>query len=103
MKTIRDVLFLIICPIFVFPVFSQNPDWINYTNGQGVYALSDNGNELWIGAGQGGLVKLDKTTEEMTFYNSANSGLPHNDVYSLAIDGSNIWIGTWGELAKFDG
>jgi hypothetical protein len=30
---------------------AQYPDWINYTNGQWVYALSDNGNELWIGAG----------------------------------------------------
>jgi ligand-binding sensor domain-containing protein len=49
-------------------------------------------------------VKLDKTTEEMTFYNSANSGLPHNEVYALARDGSdNIWMGTWGGLAKFDG
>ena len=37
----------------------------------------------------GGLVKLDKTTEEMTFYNHANSGLPHNGVSALAIDGSN--------------
>ena len=64
---------------------------------------SDNGNELWMGAFAGGLIKLDKTTEEITFFNHANSGLPHNDVYSLAIDGSNIWIGTWGGLAKFDG
>ena len=83
--------------------FAQYADWINYTNGQDAVVLSDNGNELWIGAFTGGLVKLDKTTEEMTFYNHANSGLPHNDVYALALDGSNLWIGTWGGLAKFDG
>ena len=100
----KYILFSLICAVACWSnSFAQYPDWINYTNGQGVYALSDNGNELWIGTGQGGLVKLDKTTEEMTFYNSANSGLPHNDVSALAIDGSNIWIGTWGELAKFDG
>ena len=69
-----------------------------------VNVLLDNGNELWIGVFAGGSIKLDKTTEEMTLYNHANSGLPHNDVYALAIDGSdNLWIGTWGGLAKFDG
>jgi len=39
-----------------------------------------------------------------TVYNESNSGLPDNQVIALAIDGSNIWIGTHGEgLAKFDG
>jgi ligand-binding sensor domain-containing protein len=39
-----------------------------------------------------------------TVYNLSNSGLPHNLVLALAIDGSdNIWIGTWGGLTKFDG
>jgi ligand-binding sensor domain-containing protein len=83
--------------------FAQHPDWENYTNGQLANVLLVHGNELWIGAFTGGLIKLDKTTEEMTFYNHANSGLPHNDVYALAVDGSDIWIGTWGGLAKFDG
>jgi len=83
-------------------LFAQYPDWINYTDGQSVHALADNGNELWIGTG-GGLVKLDKTTDSITFYNHANSGLPSNWVRALAIDGSNIWVGTCGGLAKFDG
>ena len=100
----KYVLFFLMCAVaFWSNSFAQYPDWINYTTGRWVYALADNGNELWIGAGQGGLVKLDKTTGEMTFYNSANSGLPHNDVSALAMDGSNIWIGTSIGLAKFDG
>ena len=34
----------------------------------------------------------------------SNSGLPDNGVRALAIDGSNIWIGTYdGGVAKFDG
>ena len=70
-------------------VSAQHPDWVNFTDGQSVYVLADNGNELWIGVSEGGLVKLDKATEEMTFYNHANSGLPHNDVYALATDGNN--------------
>ncbi|MFA5031379.1 MAG: two-component regulator propeller domain-containing protein [bacterium] len=84
--------------------FAQYPNWINYTNGQRVEALADNGNELWIGTG-GGLVKLDKTTDSMTFYNKANSGLPENVVTAIAVDkNGNKWIGTFvGGLAKFDG
>jgi sugar lactone lactonase YvrE len=53
------------------------------------------------------LVKFDGTN--WTVYNTSNSGLPDNDVSSLAIDGSgNKWIGIFdyfgndGGLAKFD-
>jgi hypothetical protein len=48
-------------------------------------------------------VKFDGSN--WTVYDESNSGLPHNRVYALAIDGSdNIWIGTYGGgLAKFDG
>lgn len=35
-------------------------------------------------------------------YNRSNSGLPFDDIDALAIEGSNIWIGTDG-LARFDG
>jgi len=37
-------------------------------------------------------------------YDTSNSGLPSNWVSSLAIDEQgNLWIGTGGGLAKFDG
>jgi hypothetical protein len=94
----------VICAVACWSnVIAQHPDWENFTNGQGVNVLLDHGNELWIGAFCGGLIKLDKTTGEKTFYDHANSGLPHNEVFALAIDGSNLWIGTWGGLANFDG
>ncbi|MDD2889485.1 MAG: T9SS type A sorting domain-containing protein [bacterium] len=36
-------------------------------------------------------------------YNTSNSGLPNNSIYSLAIEGNVKWIGTYyGGLAKFD-
>ena len=49
------------------------------------------------------MAKYDGTN--WTTYNTSNSGLPNNNVYSLAIDSSdNTWIGTnGGGLAKFDG
>jgi hypothetical protein len=37
-------------------------------------------------------------------YNTSNSDLPNNWVWTLAIEGSNKWIGTYGGgLAKYDG
>ena len=49
----------------------------------------------------GGLAKFDGAT--WTVYNTSNSGLPSNNVKSIAIDGSgNKWIGTDAGLVKFD-
>ena len=46
----------------------------------------EDGDCIWTGT-NGGLVKIDKTSGETTFYNRANSGLPDNEVYSIAING----------------
>ena len=98
----KHIVFSVICAVACWSnSFAQYPDWINYTSGQGVYALADNGNELRIGTDGGGLAKFD--VSNWTVYNESNSGLPDNQVIVLAIDGSNIWIGTQGGLAKFDG
>ena len=89
--------------VFLFPVAarSQNPEWMNFT-GPDVHALADDGHYLWIGGG--GLVRLDRSTGEMVFYNRVNSGLPDNDVNAIAIDAQgNKWIGTSNGLAKFNG
>jgi len=62
----------------------------------------DGSGSTWIGTYGGGLAKFDGTN--WTVYDTSNSGLPHNEVLSLAINGTgNKWIGTGGGLAKFDG
>jgi ligand-binding sensor domain-containing protein len=85
-------------------VFAQNPEWITYSNGNLIRSIVIEGDYIWVGTSTG-LVKLNKTTGEPVFYNTSNSGLPGNDVRSLAIDGSgNKWIGTnGGGLVEFDG
>jgi len=73
---------------------AQNPQWINYTNGDNIQALAIEGNTVWAGT-TGGLVGHDKTTGEQVFFNKANSGLPANHVTSIAIDQSGTkWVGT---------
>ena len=68
------------------------PSWINYTNGDNVLVLVEEGNIIWIGT-SGGLVKLNKITGIPTFYNGSNSGLPDNNISSLTIDENGTkWI-----------
>ncbi|MDD5529624.1 MAG: two-component regulator propeller domain-containing protein [bacterium] len=101
---------LLFFTVFVFSViagncFAQYAGWTNYTNAKYAQAIADSGNELWIGTYTSGIIKMNKTTGEMTFYNHANSGLPDNEVWALVIEGTtgDIWIGTYSGLAKFDG
>lgn len=83
------------------PVFSQQPDWINYTNGRRVQSTVIEDNYLWT-ATTGGLVKLNLTTGENIFF-SKPSGLPDNDVRFSALDeNGNKWVGTSSGLAKFN-
>jgi len=82
---------------------AQNPQWLYYINGDNIYALAEEGNDMWVGT-NGGVVKLDKTTGIPTFYNTSNSGLPNNWVYSITIDNSGTkWMGVYsGGLAAYN-
>ncbi|MCL5990502.1 MAG: hypothetical protein M1419_00155 [Bacteroidetes bacterium] len=77
---------------------------MNYTSGNYVLSMEEEGNYLWVGTYNGGLIKLNKSTYEFEIFNRWNSGLPNNQILSIAIDSfGNKWIGTKGGLAKFDG
>ncbi len=68
-------------------LIAQNPQWLNYTNGDNINALAEDGNNMWVGTSNGGLVKLDKITGIPTFYNKTNSGLTDNIVLAITIRG----------------
>lgn len=82
---------------------AQTPEWVNYTNGDFVRAIVEEGNYIWIGT-TGGLARLDKSTGTIDHYHKTNSGLPDNYINAIAIDNAgNKWIATkQGGLAKFD-
>lgn len=84
-------------------VYAEGLERINYTSGSNVQAIADEKEYIWVGS-YDGLTKMDRYTGEMTYYNSANSGLPGNSIGAIAIDETNIkWIGTRDGLARFDG
>ncbi|MFZ1289659.1 MAG: two-component regulator propeller domain-containing protein [Melioribacteraceae bacterium] len=87
-----------------YPIFSQNNEWINYFYGKEVISFTGDGNNMWVGTRQGGMVKLNSQTGEKTYFNKANSSLPENEVRALEFDSNgNLWIGTIRGLAKFNG
>lgn len=84
--------------------FAQNPEWMNFSNGNFISEITSDADTLWVGT-QGGLVKIDKTTGETLFYNKLNSGLSDNWITTIKIapDGKK-WIGTgMGGLNIWDG
>ena len=99
MKKILVIVFLL--NIYSYTQQVNNPQWVNYTHSETVYSIAEEGNFLWIGT-YGGLVKLDKTNLQKTFFNKGNSYLPSNHITSIAIDDSGYkWICTYNGLVKF--
>ena len=61
------IFLLVFYCMFSTPVlYAQNPEWMNYTNGQSIRATAIEGDAIWIGT-EGGLVKFNKTTGEKIF------------------------------------
>lgn len=62
----KIVLFLAILLLSAISVNAQNPEWINYTNGDYVNAIAIEGDYIWAGT-NGGLVKINHVTDETIF------------------------------------
>ena len=76
---------------------------MNFTNGDMITDLAENGNVLWV-ATSGGVVKYDKVTTQTTFYNQGNSGLPRNQITAFDVEANgNLWLVTQAGLSLFDG
>jgi ligand-binding sensor domain-containing protein len=84
-------------------MFSQSPHWIDYTNGKQIFSLSEDNNGIWVGT-NGGLVMINKATDQPVFYNQGNSGLLYNSITSVAVDkNANKWIAGNRGLSEFNG
>jgi hypothetical protein len=45
----KKVILLLIAFTGLIICNAQNPQWINYTNGDGILVMAEEGNYLWIG------------------------------------------------------
>jgi len=85
---ITAILFFCFCNVL------RAEEWMQFTNGNEITSLAEEGEYLWVGT-TAGLVKLNKETGDCIFYHSNNSELPNNYINCIEIDKyNNIWIGT---------
>ncbi len=75
-------------------------DSVYYFTGYDI-ALDSIGN-IWVATTAGGVAKYNG--ENWTYYNTTNSGIPHNMTYAILVDDSGyVWVATHSGLAKFNG
>ncbi len=88
---------------FLAALHAQSPQFIHYTPGRQINDMAKDGDFLWL-ATNGGLVQINTLDGEMTFNNRSNSGLPINEITSVAIgpDGTR-WLGTRIGLLRWQG
>ncbi|MBI2854839.1 MAG: putative Ig domain-containing protein [Chloroflexi bacterium] len=83
--------------------------WNYYSSMNRINYLVPDGSELWVGT-TGGAMNVNPVDSTYIKYTTANSGLAHNNISSIAIDQQgNKWFGTAsfdtasGGVSKFDG
>ena len=90
-------------------VYHRSTDtWESYSNGKGgpldgarLTSAVVGADAVWFGTFNQGVMRLDRATREWTRLRVAD-GLPHDNVLSLAVDGSLLWVGTQRGLARHD-
>ncbi|QQS35603.1 MAG: T9SS type A sorting domain-containing protein [Ignavibacteriales bacterium] len=90
--------------MFSLQTFGQNPEWINYTDGNLIFSTVEDDDYYWA-ATYGGLSRVSKTNGEIFVFTKANSDLPDNYIYCMTQDSNGIkWLGTYSSgIIKFDG
>ena len=104
MMNMRSIILNILTILFLVFISTNayciNYDCVNYTSAECINCAVKEYDTLWIGT-SGGLVKIDLSNNESSFYNKCNSGLNFNVITSITIDrNGNKWIGGNG-ITKF--
>lgn len=90
----RNFSILLFLGVIAATSFAQAPTWIHYTSGNKINDIAFEGPYVWV-ATQGGLACYDKNSHSTVFYNRANSPLPINEIFSIAIGADGLrWLGT---------
>lgn len=78
--------------------------WENFINPETLTDRVETTNDIWFSS-KAGVLKVDKSTLQVTNFNPSNSNIPSNKVEGIAKDGNGfIWIGTYDQaIAKYDG
>ena len=76
----RVILFLLVLTPTMFA-----EEWLNFTSGKWVTAITIYGDSIWVGT-KGGLALINNKNDSVAFFNKANSKLAFTQISSLATD-----------------
>ncbi len=105
----RTTVFFVIFMLFL-PLSLASQTWMNFTTANGlggndiVDGMMDSQGNIWFTTYGGGVSKFGPTG--WTVYNTGNSGIVSNQIYSVTEDSAgNMWFGGVGtsSVSKFDG
>ena len=80
--------------------------WFTFNNSEDtILDLVNTAQHVWGATKNSGLFKVDKKSKTIEYFNVMNSGIPENDLTSIAVDkDSRIWLGTSSSgLPAYDG
>lgn len=106
----KTSIFIITLIVFSLTAKAQLTDWQNLTSKNLVSCISHDENYLYVGTIGGGIVKIDKRTDEQTVLCRAN-GMTDNSIQDIAVHNGELWAGTKyyglakitdGKIEKFD-
>ncbi|MCP3931781.1 MAG: T9SS type A sorting domain-containing protein [Bacteroidetes bacterium] len=100
----KKILFSSLLFTMVTSLLGQSENWRYYYSMENVNDLAETDDFLWF-ATDHGVVKMNKSTLEKTYFTTQNSNLPAPHVISIDIDSEGLpWIGTYDiTMARFDG
>lgn len=97
--------------VFSLTAKAQLTDWQNLTNKDYVSCIAHDDNYLYVGTMGGGVVKIDKRTDEQSVLCRANGKMTDNSILYMAVHDGELWAGTKyyglakitdGNVEKFD-
>ncbi len=100
----RSYFYFLLFLSFPFILNAQDKKWVNYINDRNINAIAFEGNFVWVGT-EGGLLRLDRETEEKQVFLPYNSGMHGFGIASIYIAPDGVkWLGgVNGGLMSFDG
>jgi hypothetical protein len=76
-------------------------DWLVYATGSDVSAIVPDGNVIWA-ASDGGLLRWDRETGDLTQYAAPYVPLPSNNLIEMLLHDGRLYIGVYGGIVVFD-
>lgn len=85
--------------------FTGSHDWTSFTTGvtaPAVYCVTRSGNSIYAGTQNKGLLYSDDLGATWNVKNAANDNLADDQIYSIAVSGNLVFIGTYSGFSVWD-